>query len=64
MQYQTTSLESTARHSQNDPESKAFFYIFHVAPEWLAVLLMLSINVRKRFNTGLWGDFRTRDKKE
>lgn len=64
MQYQTTSLESTARNAQNEPEAKAFFYIFHVLPEWLAAALILSVNLRKRFNTGLWGDRHSKEKKK
>jgi len=40
--------------------AKATFYIFHMFPEWLVILFLYSVNVRKTFGTGLWGD-RLRD---
>jgi len=36
--------------------AKAIFYLFHVLPEWLAILVLLSVNVRKTFGTGSFGD--------
>ncbi|KAI0758499.1 hypothetical protein BD413DRAFT_488700 [Trametes elegans] len=53
----TTSLLSIAPGSQNRGVDKAFFYTFHIAPEWLAVALLLSVNIRRTFRTGMWGDF-------
>ena len=41
--------------------SKALFYMFHVLPEWIAVSVLFSVNVRKTFGTGLFGDWRWRD---
>ena len=41
--------------------AKALFYIFHMLPEWLAILILFSVNVRKTFGTALVGDFRWRD---
>jgi len=41
--------------------AKAMFYIFHMLPEWLAVLVLFSVNVRKTFGTALCGDIRWRD---
>ncbi|CAE6463621.1 unnamed protein product [Rhizoctonia solani] len=35
---------------------RALFYIFHLAPEWTCVSILLSTNVRARFGTGRWGD--------
>jgi hypothetical protein len=41
--------------------AKAIFYIFHVLPEWLAILVLYSVDVRKTFGTALFGDWRWRD---
>ena len=40
--------------------AKATFYTFHILPEWLAVLVLCSVNVRKTFGTALFGDWRWR----
>ncbi|KAI0359573.1 hypothetical protein OH77DRAFT_1038013 [Trametes cingulata] len=52
----TTSLTSTAPSSQNTTHSKVLFYVFHIAPEWLSAALLLSVNVRRTYKTGMWGD--------
>ncbi|KAI0369014.1 hypothetical protein BV20DRAFT_980380 [Pilatotrama ljubarskyi] len=52
----TTSLTSTAPGSQNTTHAKVLFYIFHIAPEWLSAALLLSVNVRRTYKTGMWGD--------
>jgi hypothetical protein len=57
----TTSLISTASGSQNTPAEKAAFYIFHILPEYISVLILLSCNVRDVFGTGMFGDRRFRD---
>jgi hypothetical protein len=57
----TTSLTSTASGSQNTPAEKAAFYIFHILPEYISVLILLSCNVRDVFGTGMFGDRRFRD---
>jgi len=62
MRFQTLSLLSTAAGSLNSSESKATFYILHMAPEWIAVVLLLCINVRETFGTGLIGDWRATDR--
>ncbi|CAE6456927.1 unnamed protein product [Rhizoctonia solani] len=36
---------------------RVLFYIFHLAPEWICVSILLSTNVRARFGTGRWGDY-------
>ncbi|KAJ1305743.1 hypothetical protein OPQ81_010475 [Rhizoctonia solani] len=36
--------------------SRVLFYIFHLAPEWICVSILLGTNVRARFGTGRWGD--------
>ncbi|CAE6463630.1 unnamed protein product [Rhizoctonia solani] len=40
---------------------RALFYIFHLAPEWICVSILLSTNVRARFGTGRWGDYEFRE---
>ncbi len=40
--------------------STATFYVFHSAPEYLAVAILISLSVRRVFATGLWGDRRVR----
>ncbi|KAI0645175.1 hypothetical protein C8Q79DRAFT_970224 [Trametes meyenii] len=57
----TTSLLSTGPGSFSSAGAKTTFYVFHAAPEWIAAALMLSVNVRKVFKTGKYGDF-TSDK--
>jgi len=61
---ETTSLISTAPGSQNTPGEKAAFYILHIVPEWISVLVLLSCNVRDVFGTGMFGDTRFRDETE
>jgi len=48
----------------NTPRGKAAFYILHVLPEWLASVTLFSVNVRKYFGTGPFGDYRFRDETE
>ncbi|KIM45438.1 hypothetical protein M413DRAFT_442117 [Hebeloma cylindrosporum] len=48
----------------NSSSAKALFYIFHVLPEWLAICVLISENVRKTFGTGLFGDWRGKDETE
>jgi hypothetical protein len=57
----TEALDSTEPGSQNTRYSKVLFYIFHAAPEWLVSALVLSINMRKTFGTGPFGDWRSHD---
>lgn len=61
VQKTTTALDSMDPGSGNTTSSKALFYIFHAAPEWLICALVLSVNVRKTFGTGPFGDVRYRD---
>ncbi|KAH7322287.1 hypothetical protein B0J17DRAFT_683535 [Rhizoctonia solani] len=44
------------------PYARALFYIFHLAPEWICVSILLSTNVRERFGTGRWGDYELGEK--
>ena len=46
------------------PLSKAFFYIFHALPEWLACVILFGDNIRETFKTGLFGDWRLWDETE
>ncbi|KAK7692651.1 hypothetical protein QCA50_004284 [Cerrena zonata] len=54
--FQTTSITSLEPGSLNSTSSKATFYVFHLAPEWIVAVTLLGINVRERFKTGMWGD--------
>lgn len=53
-----------APDSLNSPGAKACFYIFHVLPEWMSNLILVSVNVRKILGTGVWGDWRSKDETE
>ncbi|CAE6510306.1 unnamed protein product [Rhizoctonia solani] len=44
------------------PSARALFYIFHLAPEWICVSILLGTNVRARFGTGKWGDYELGEK--
>ncbi|RDX47484.1 hypothetical protein OH76DRAFT_1354119 [Lentinus brumalis] len=61
MRFSTTSLLAEGPGSLNSPGSKATFYVFHSAPEYLAVAILISLDARRVFTTGLWGDRRVRD---
>ena len=39
------------------------FYGLHAAPEFIAAAIMVSLNARRMFGTGPWGDLRARDPK-
>jgi len=56
MRFQTTTLLSTAPGSLNTPASKTVFYLLHVLPEWIAMVMLLSVNVREVYGTGKKGD--------
>lgn len=53
---QTTSLTSTAPGSQNTPGEKALFYVLQIAPEYVCLASLLSVNMKSMFGTGMWGD--------
>jgi hypothetical protein len=57
-QKRTDALESMAPDSLNRTHSKVLFYLLHAAPEWLISTLVLTVNMRKTFGTGPFGDFR------
>ncbi|EED85402.1 predicted protein [Postia placenta Mad-698-R] len=61
MPFQTTNLLSMGSHSLNTPLEKAAFYAFHIAPEWIAGAILLCVNVKEMFHTGLTGDWRSTD---
>ena len=60
----TTLLEPATPGPQNSGLSKAGFYVFHVAPEFLAAAILAALNVRRMFSTGMWGDTRGTDPPE
>ncbi|RPD57706.1 hypothetical protein L226DRAFT_573586 [Lentinus tigrinus ALCF2SS1-7] len=61
LRFSTTSLASDAPGSLNSAQSKATFYVFHSAPEFLSAAILVSLDARQVFNTGLWGDRRRQD---
>ena len=61
LRFSTTSLLSDAPGSLNSAQSKATFYVFHSAPEFLSAAILALLDARQVFNTGLWGDRRRRD---
>ena len=61
--HNTTSLTSTAPGTLNSTLSKAGFYVFDVAPEFLAVAILMALNPRRVFATGMLGDVRISDPK-
>ena len=62
MHYRIDSLRGP--NSLNSSSAKTAFYIFHALPEWLAICILFSENVRKTFGTGLFGDWRGKDETE
>ncbi|KAF5328866.1 hypothetical protein D9619_011724 [Psilocybe cf. subviscida] len=44
--------------------AKTAFYVFHIVPEWLFILILFSVNTRRIFGTGPWGDYRGKDETE
>jgi len=63
MFHQKTSLTSRAPGSLNSPSAKAAFYILHILPEWIALVVIFGFNIRQTFGTGLAGYHRFRDEK-
>lgn len=63
MHHWTTSLVSTAPGSQNTAGEKALFYVFQAAPEVLSAGILLVVDVKSVFGTGMWGDRSTDAKK-
>ncbi|PIL33535.1 hypothetical protein GSI_04158 [Ganoderma sinense ZZ0214-1] len=59
----TTSLLLTGPGTHNAPADKAAFYVLQVAPEFLSIAILVSMNVRHVFGTGTWGDLRFNDPK-
>ena len=59
----TTSFDSTAPGAQNAPRDKIAFYVLHAAPEFLSIAILMSLNARRVFGTGPFGDLRSRDPK-
>ena len=62
MHYRIDSLRGL--NPLNSSAAKGLFYVFHILPEWLAVCVLFSENVRKTFGTGLFGDWKGRDETE
>lgn len=59
----TTSLSiSVTVDPLNGHNAKALFYGLHLFPELIAAVLLLGINVRAVYSTGLSGDWGIRDR--
>jgi hypothetical protein len=58
MSQSTASYYSSEPSAQNHLSSKIIFYLINVLPEWTAVFICASINVRQLLQTGLKGDSR------
>lgn len=52
----TTSLTSTAPGSQNTHGEKTAFYVLRAAPGALICAIIMSLDVRNMFGTGIKGD--------
>ncbi|KAI1791184.1 hypothetical protein LXA43DRAFT_1094786 [Ganoderma leucocontextum] len=61
--HSTTSLSEDASSAQNSAGPKAAFYVLEAAPEFLSIAILVSLNARRVFGTGPWGDLRRRDPK-
>ncbi|KAM5543023.1 hypothetical protein V8D89_003407 [Ganoderma adspersum] len=61
--HSTTSLLLTGPGTHNSPSDKAAFYVLHALPEFLSVAILVSLNARRVFGTGPFGDLRARDPK-
>ena len=61
MRLHTPALTALGPGTLNSPASKATFYIFHAAPEFLAGAAFFVVNVKELCETGLFGDWRMSD---
>lgn len=52
----TPDLVFTGPGSLNTTREKILFYVLHAAPEFHAAAVLMSIDVRRIYGTGLWGD--------
>lgn len=52
----TPKLFFTGPGSLNRPRDKVFFYLFHAAPEFLVTAVLICVDVKRMFGTGMWGD--------
>jgi hypothetical protein len=59
MHYRVDSLKGP--NPLNSSSAKTRFYTLHILPEWIAIVVLLSVNVRKTFGTALFGDWRVED---
>ena len=60
----TTSLSiSDTVDPLNGHQAKALFYGLHIFPELIAAVLLLGVNIRVVYATGLGGDWGLRDRK-
>ncbi|KAJ6501612.1 hypothetical protein C8R47DRAFT_233833 [Mycena vitilis] len=57
----TPDVAAKDHHSLNTAEDKAAFYVVHLVPEYIVVVMLCVYNVKEVFQTGNWGDLRWRD---
>jgi len=53
--FETSALQSTASGSLSSAGAKAAFYVFQSVPEFMFVVIVMSVNVREMFHTGPFG---------
>ncbi|KAF8213561.1 hypothetical protein K438DRAFT_1956934 [Mycena galopus ATCC 62051] len=61
MRNTTPNVAALTPQALNTGSDKAAFYVVHLVPEWIAILLMSVFNVRDICQTGFMGDWRWRD---
>ncbi|KAJ7206544.1 hypothetical protein GGX14DRAFT_637553 [Mycena pura] len=61
LRQQTPDVTALTHAALNTRADKAAFYVVHVLPEWLLVVLLGAVNVKEVCGTRLKGDFRWRD---
>ena len=58
--FHLTTNSISSRHTSSqlpDEVQKVIFYVFHIVPEWLIAAVVLCMDTRKSFDTGIWGDY-------
>ncbi|KAJ7655254.1 hypothetical protein DFH06DRAFT_1282296 [Mycena polygramma] len=57
----TPDVAAKDHQSLNTAGDKAAFYVVHLVPEYIVVVMLCVYNVKEVFQTGNWGDLRWRD---
>jgi len=64
MHNRTDSITSMVPSALNSGSAKALFYVFHILPEWLCIVILFAFNMREVCGTGPFGDYRDADESE